>query len=122
VSLKAAVVALMLLSLVGCTSMQPIEDFSPSRIRAQVEEGDEVHIVTRKGSIYDLTVTRVTGDAVEGRTGSGKRYKVAFEAIEYIEVQRTDLIRSAGTMLTTFYVTAAVIVTTAIIAWSVEDD
>ena len=119
---RVAVVVLTLLSFTACTSLRPIEDFSPSRIRAQVEAGDDVHIVTRKGATYDLTVTRVESDALTGRAASGKLWKVQYEAIEYIEVAETDLVGTAGGVLMTFYVVVVTVTTIAIIAWVNEND
>ena len=119
---RIAVIWLTLLSFTACTSLRPIEDFSPSRIRAQVEVGDDVHIVTRKGATYDLTVTRVESDALVGRAESGKLWKVHYEAIEYIEVEEADLVGTAGGVLMSFYVVVVTITTIAIIAWTREQD
>ena len=108
---KAAVVALVLPAFVACSSLQPLEDFSPSRIVAKVEPGDEVHIVTLTGSIYDLTVTRVDADSLSGRASSGKRFKIMFEAIQYIEVEEADALKTVGaTLLTAYAVLSAILV------------
>lgn len=85
---RNAAVAITLLSFAGCTTLRPIEDFSPSRIRAGVEAGDRVRIVTLTDARYDLEVTRVESDALYGTARSGKAYKVMFEAIRTIEVEK----------------------------------
>lgn len=97
-------IALMLLSFTACTTMRAIEDFSPSRIRARVEVGSEVHIVTRNGKVYDLTVTTIDSDSLLGSSSTGKRYDVAFEAIQYIEVKEGDVVKSVGATLAAVYV------------------
>lgn len=96
---RNTVVALTVLSFTACTTMRPIEDFSPSSIRQQVEPGDEVHIVTVTDAIYDLTVTKVEADALVGATDAGKSYRVHYEAIKYIEAEKTDAWKTAGTAL-----------------------
>ena len=103
-----------LLAFTACTSLRAIEDFSPSSLRAQVEVGDEVHVVARNGKVYDMTVTRV-GDGVLEGDGGGKRYKIAFEAIQHIEVAETDLVDTAAGTLATIGTVLALIVTYALI-------
>jgi len=96
---RNTVVALTVLSFTGCTTLRPIEDFSPSTIRQQVEPGDEVRIVALTGEIYELTVTKVESDALVGRTDAGKSYRVHYEAIQYIEVEKSDAWKTAGSAL-----------------------
>lgn len=122
--LKAAVVALVLPAFVACSSLRPLEDFSPSRILAQVEPGDEVHIVVLKGAIYDLTVVRVDADSLTGRASSGKRYKIMFEAIQYIEVEEGDAVKTIGATVLTAYVVLSALVIYAIAAFfeSIDDE
>lgn len=78
--------ALALLCLSGCTTLRPIEDFSPSQIRQRVDVGDHVRIVTLTGATYELDVTGLYRDQLHGRNASGQVYKVHFEAIRTIEV------------------------------------
>ena len=92
---RYAVVAFTLLSFTGCTTMQPIEDFSPSKIREEVHVGDEVEIVTTSGKVYALRVQEVGEDSLSGQAASGKRYKVEFGAIKTIRTARVDVARSA---------------------------
>ena len=87
---RNAVLALVLLSFTACTTLQPIQDFSPSRIRQQVEVGDEVRIVTLTGATYQFEVTSVEADALQGTADSGKQYKVMFEAIKVIDVEKVS--------------------------------
>jgi hypothetical protein len=119
---RIAVSCLTLLSFTACTTLRPLEDFSPSRIRSQIEVGDDVRIVTLKGVTYELTVTGVQDGSLTGRAASGKRWRIHYEAIQYIEVEEADLVGTAGGLLTTVYVTAVVILTAALISWSREMD
>jgi hypothetical protein len=88
-SVRGFVVGLTLLSFTACTSLQPIRDFTPSRIREQVHAGDRVSILWRSGAQYDVTVTAVDADALHGTATDGKHYKILFEDIRSIEVEKT---------------------------------
>jgi len=107
---RDAVVAFALLSLTGCTTLRPIEDFSPSRIRAGVEVGDRVRIVTLADVRYDLKVTKVEADALYGIAKSGKHYKVMFEAMRTIEVEKVAGWKVATGVGTAIGVLAAAVV------------
>jgi hypothetical protein len=124
VQFRNAVVAVMILSIAACSTLQPIEDFSPSRIRQQVEPGDEVHIVVLAGAAYDLTVERVDADSLTGRASSGKRYKIQFEAIRHIEVAEMDAVKTVGGTLATAYIVVSAIILYAVIAFfeSIDDE
>jgi len=119
---RGAIVGLMLLSFTGCTTLQTIEDFSPSVLEQRIEVGDRVHVVARSGKDYDLTVTRVDGAMLEGHNDAGKRYKIPFEAILHVEVAEADVVASAFATLVTVFAVATAIVVYAIITWADEDD
>jgi len=77
-------------TLIACTSMRPIEDFSPSKIREQVHVGDRASVVYGSSGRYDITVTAVDADALHGVTDAGNGYKFPFEKIRAIDVERTS--------------------------------
>lgn len=114
----------MILSLTACSTLRPIEDFSPSRIQQQVEPGDEVRIVVVAGASYELTVERVEAESLTGRSASGKRYRIQFEAIRHIEVAEADPVKTIGGTLATAYVVVSALVVYAFVAFmeSVSDD
>ena len=88
-SLRLAVTALTLLAFTGCTTLRPIPDFTPSKIRDQVEVGDHVSIAATNGQTYDLEVTKVEADALYGYTKDhAHHYKVPFESIQSIQVEK----------------------------------
>jgi hypothetical protein len=121
---RRAIVAVVVVSLVGCTSLAPLEDFSPSRIQQAVRPGDEVHIVVLAGASYDLTVQRVDADSLTGRSSSGKSYRIMFEAIRSIEVEEVDAVATVGGTLVTAYVVVSAIVVYALLAFfeSIDDE
>jgi cytochrome c-type biogenesis protein CcmH/NrfG len=111
--LRNGCVALTLLCFAGCTTLQPIEDFSPSKIRETVEVGDQVSIVAMNGRTYDLEVTAVEADALRGVAASGKAYKIKYEAIRSIRAEQIHAGHTAGAVGTTVgaVVTVAAVVT-----------
>lgn len=83
------VVAVTLLCFTGCaTTMVPLTNFTPSRITSEVQVGERVVIGAIDGKVYDLTVTSMRADALYGTAQSGKRYKIPFESIQDITVER----------------------------------
>jgi hypothetical protein len=119
---RGTLVALMLLSFTACTTMQTIEDFSPTVLEQRIEVDDRVHIVARSGKDYYLTVTRVDSAMLEGHTDAGKRYKIPFEAILHVEIAEADVVTSAFATLVTVYVVASAVFLYAILSWASEDD
>lgn len=101
---RAACILAATLFFAGCTTLRPLEDFSPTLIREVVQAGDEVEIVTMKGTKYELDVTLVDEESIHGTTASGKRYVVKFEAIRAIRVERVSGLRTAGAVGVTTYV------------------
>lgn len=105
--------AITLLSFTACTTLQPLEDFSPSRIRQQVEVGDRVQIVAMTGATYDLKVTKIGVDALHGKARSGKQYKVMFEAIRSIQIEKVSgwkVATAVGATMTTLVVIVSALV------------
>ena len=105
---RNGVLILSLMSFTACTTMRPIEDFSPSQLRQEVEVGDEVEIVATNGKRYELEVTKVEADALYGEADSGKRYKVPFESIQSIRVEKVSGWRTAGVTVVVYYVLTAI--------------
>jgi hypothetical protein len=91
---RYAVIAITLLSLTACTTMQTIEDFTPAKVHQYVDQGDEVHIVMANGAVYDLVVTKVEADSLVGKADSGKHWRIKYAAIRHIEVEEHDALKS----------------------------
>jgi hypothetical protein len=86
----------MLLSFTACTTMRPIEDFSAAKVPQYVQVGEEVHIVLASGAVYDLVVTKVEADSLVGRAESGKHWRIKYDAIQSIEAEEPDALKSVG--------------------------
>jgi hypothetical protein len=109
---RNAVLALAVLSFTACTTMRPIEDFSPVKVHQHVHVGDEVHIVLASGAVYDLVVTKVEADSLLGKAESGKHWRIKYDAIKSIEAEEPDALKSVaagigGTVAVLYVLTAA---------------
>lgn len=93
---RKAVVAVVVVSLTACSTMRAVEDVSPQAVRERVEVGDEVRIVTTKGAVYELEVTKVEEQSLTGEAGNGKRYRVPYAAIQAIEVEKISAAKTGG--------------------------
>jgi hypothetical protein len=93
---RKAVVAVVIVSLAGCSTMRAVEDVSPQGVRERVEVGDEVRIVTTQGAVYELEVTKVEEKSLTGEAGNGKRYRVPYAAIQALEVEEVSAAKTGG--------------------------
>jgi hypothetical protein len=122
--LRGAVVTLTLLSFTACTTMRPIEDFSPAKVHQYVEVGEEVRIVLASGAVYDLVVTKVEADSLVGRAESGKHWRIKYDAIKSIEAEESDALKSvaAGVGITAVVLYVVAVVGALIIFDRLEDE
>jgi hypothetical protein len=94
------VVAACVLSLVACTSFQPLaEQGQPEASRAQrqaqrVAVGDALRINPKNAPSFDLVVTAITADAIAG-TQDGKLRQVQLADVESLERKQFDGLRTA---------------------------
>ena len=117
--LRSAVVAVALLCLTACTTTRPLADVSVATIKDEVAVGERVVIVATNGKTYDFEVTAVDPDALWGRDQAGKRYKVAFAAIESIQADQVSVGATVGGTAT---VLGAILTAAAVVAaWILVD-
>lgn len=111
---RNAIVAVALLSLIGCSTVQTIQTVQPEAIGTQVEPGDRAIIVARSGVTYDLRVQEVAADSLTGKAESGKRYRVMYSAIGSIRVERPNPAATAAGGVAVVGVVLAVLLIVAI--------
>lgn len=92
---KATVAVLLSACLIGCTSMKAVERPTVAA-PSQVVVGDEVRVTTKAGKIYALEVTEMAVDAMIGRDDAGKLWKLPFEQIQTLEVEKLSAGKTAG--------------------------
>ena len=86
---RIAVVTMTLVASSACTTMRAVEP-SPVGIQQHIEPGDYVKVTTTQGNTLGLEVDRVEDEALYGSVDSGKRFKVPYKAIRWIEQEETS--------------------------------
>ncbi len=92
---KLTVILIAGISLVGCTTMRPVES-GQSNLTEQLEVGDHLVIYEKSGRIADMTLTLIDGDILEG-TLAGNTFipvEVDINDIEKIEVEKIDGVKT----------------------------
>jgi hypothetical protein len=92
---KLTVILIAGISLVGCTTMRPVET-EHSKLTEQLEVGDHLVIYEKSGRIADMTLTLIDGDNLEG-TLAGNNFipvEVDINDIEKIEVEKIDGVKT----------------------------
>jgi hypothetical protein len=88
---KLTIILIAGISLVGCTTMRPI-DARQSDLIEQLDVGDHLVIYEKSGRIVDMTLALVDGDSLEGTLvgESLTPVQVGIDNIEKIEVEKID--------------------------------
>ncbi len=92
---KLIVILIAGISLVGCTTMRPIET-QQSNLTEQIEVGDHLVIYEKSGRIADMTLTLIDGDSLHGSLADSRRTPVQVDIndIEKIEVEKIDGVKT----------------------------
>ena len=92
---KLTVILIAGISLVGCTTMRPIET-QQSNLTEQFEVGDHLVIYEKSGRIADMTLTLIDGDSLHGSLADSRRTPVQVDIndIEKIEVEKIDGVKT----------------------------
>lgn len=85
-SKDTSIAILLLFTLAGCTTMQPLgNELSKVEIAEAIEVGDQIKIVTMSGGQHLVRVSTITEERV---TGEGREFKL--EDIARIEVEKSS--------------------------------
>jgi hypothetical protein len=99
-TIQRIAVILISISMVACTSIQPLPvGNAPGTSLSQrqghsVSIGDTVTIKPKRGAAFKLVVTEVNSELIAG-THDGKVMQVMFSDIESIEKRRFNILRTA---------------------------
>lgn len=88
---RTLVCAIASLTMLGCTSMRPIEA-GPAGLSAQLEPGDHLIVYERSGRVVDMTLMEVGEAALHGRTVDEAALPVTVDIrdIERLEIEKID--------------------------------
>jgi hypothetical protein len=69
--MRKLVLAILVLNLAACSSMQPVRvsDLKGNPAPAEVREGDRVEVTTRDGENFEFNVTELSGVGLGGKFG-----------------------------------------------------
>ena len=92
---KLTVILIAGISLVGCTTMRPVET-EQSNLTEQLEVGDHLVIYEKSGRIADMTLTLIHDDSLEGTLANNGLIPVEVDIndIEKIEVEKIDGVKT----------------------------
>ena len=92
---KLIIILIAGISLVGCTTMRPIEA-QRSNLTEQVEVGDHLIVYEKSGRIVDMTLGVIDGDSLEGTLADNSLIPVEVDIndIEKVEVEKIDGVKT----------------------------
>jgi hypothetical protein len=92
---KLIVILIAGISLVGCTTMRPI-DAQQSSLTQEVEVGDHLIAYEKSGRIVDMTVSVIDGDVLKGTLAENSHVPVEVDIndAEKIEVEKIDGVKT----------------------------
>lgn len=92
---KLTVILIAGISLVGCTTMRPIETGQANLIE-QLEVGDHLIVYEKSGRIVDMTLGVIDDDSLEGTLADNSLIPVEVDIndIEKIEVEKIDGVKT----------------------------
>jgi hypothetical protein len=98
--MKRVIAVWMLISVVGCTSMQPVHVYPPGTqqfrhaLNRYALPGRDIRITTADGSIHEFRVRSLTHDHVSGTSPDGIEHHVEIATITGLETERINRRRS----------------------------
>lgn len=106
---RTLIALLTLAAFTACSTLQPLADTQPARIREAVQPGDRVELVLADGTKHELTIESVTDDALVGKDSS-RRHTIPLSSVETLAVRRmttSDKWWTAGIVVGAIAVVAA---------------
>ena len=117
--LKNLTTFLVIINLLGCTTMQTIEQPVAPALRENLKVGDQVSVLAKNRMTYNIKVTGFEPDAMIGFDApNSKSWKIPYNQIVRIDYTRvtaaTKVGAVAGGIVVTLYLTALTLVAIAI--------
>lgn len=106
--LRGILMCFLVMGLTGCTTLQPVERPTPQAIQADIHRGDQVHLETDRGLIYEFRVTSISSEGIGGRV-SGREQLLRYEHISSISVRRHSAAKTASLVIGTVAVVGTLV-------------
>jgi hypothetical protein len=91
---KSLIVLLAAVSLVGCTSMRPL-DANQANLASKLEAGDHVVVYERSGRILDMDFRDLQNDRIRGWATDGTGpVSVGIDDVEHLEIEKIDGVKT----------------------------
>ena len=113
--LKNLTAFLVIINLLGCTTMQTIESPVSPALRENLKVGDQVSVLAKNKTTYSIKITGFEPDAVIGFDApNNKSWKIPYNQIvriDYVRVSTATKVGAvAGGVVATLYLTALTLV------------
>ncbi len=94
-SSKLIIILITAVSLIGCTTMRPM-DTRETDLSSQLEIGDHLVVYENSGRIVEITLTEIDGEFLRGRRldGSVGSAQIEIANIEKIEVEKISGVKT----------------------------
>ncbi|RPH97405.1 MAG: hypothetical protein EHM68_08405 [Lysobacterales bacterium] len=91
--MKRLLLALLVILLAGCSSMQPVRvsDVRGNEAPAEIREGDRVEVTTRAGERFEFSVTEINAHGLGGEFGF-----IPYENMRQLRVRRPGSASDGG--------------------------
>lgn len=107
---RLMLICVLVISLVGCSTMQAVQPVTASSVRSEIEVGDQVELSLKEGKALTLTVVRVSDDALFGTDAGGRKLSARFADIQALRVKRTSALKTGGVVIAALYVVGVAVI------------
>jgi hypothetical protein len=82
--------------LLGCTSMQVMDQPAAPATQQKLKVGEQVSVLTKTQHHYDLKITAVDAESFIGRDSADKAWTVRYDQIEQLQTRQFDGWKTTG--------------------------
>lgn len=93
---KRIMTLLTALAFTACTTLRPVADLSPPALAESLRPGDIVEVSTAGGDPLVLTIVRVSGEGVSGKTAQGAEQTIPYASITAVGKREVNTKATTG--------------------------
>ena len=102
--MRKAIVLLLVLSLLGCTTTRVVVDVSKTGLSSAFSAGDEVAVRMLSGELVELGIVSITETHLLGRLASNEQISIMLDEISSVQESEFSAGKTAGATLLTIVV------------------